>query len=143
MNQQIKNNINLLVENSLNAIVGSVDENGYPNAKAMFISKREGIHTFWFSTNVSSNRIKQWSHCPKASLYLCNYAEIRGLLLLGEVEIFMDNETKQAFWREGDEQYYSLGPTDPDYCMIRFTAKEGNYWEDQKYYLSNAMIKEI
>ena len=143
MNEQIKKNMNLLIKESRDAIVCSIDEYGFPNAKAMFISKCEGIHTFWFSTNVSSDRIQQWSKCPNTCLYLIDSSQIHGLILKGMMEIFTDNETKREFWRQGDEQYYTLGPTDPDYCMIRFTANEGNYWEEKKYILNTEMIKEI
>jgi pyridoxamine 5'-phosphate oxidase len=143
MNEQINKNINLLVKESRDAIVCSIDEYGFPNAKAMFISKCEGIHTFWFSTNVSSERIQQWSKCPNACLYFIDSSKIHGLMLKGKMDIFTDNETKRKFWRQGDEQYYTLGPTDPDYCMIRFTTNEGNYWEEEKYILNTEMIREI
>jgi Uncharacterized stress protein (general stress protein 26) len=143
MNEQIKKNINQLVKESSDAIVCSVDEKGFPNAKAMFISKSEGISTFWFSTNVSSNRYQQWSKCPNTCLYLKDSTKIHGLMLKGKMEIFLDDETKLKFWNQGDEQYYPLGPTDPDYCMIRFTADEGNYWENKKYILNSEILKEI
>ena len=35
-----------------------------------------------------------------------------------------------------DEKYYPLGPTDPDYCILRFTADKGNYWGLQKHLFS-------
>jgi general stress protein 26 len=31
-------------------------------------------------------------------------------------------------WREGCEKYYPLGVTDPDYSVLRFTARWGNYY---------------
>lgn len=142
MNEQIKKNIVQLVKGSRDAIACSVDANGFPNAKAMFIAKQEGIQTLWFSTNVSASRTQQWLQRSKASLYFFDSNNINGLMLVGNMEIYTDNETKQAFWKQGDEQYYPLGPTDPDYCIMRFTTKEGNYWEEQKYILNTEMIKE-
>lgn len=143
MDEQIKMNIKQLVDLSNDAIVSSVDSNNFPNVKAMFIAKHEGIHTFWFSTNVSSNRFEQWEKCPNTGMYFCDSQRIHGLMLLGQMDIFTDNKTKANFWHEGDEKYYPLGPTDPDYCIMRFTAKKGNYWENGKYTLDSSLIQEI
>ncbi len=143
MNEQIKKNIVQLVKGSRDAIACSIDDNGFPNAKAMFIAKQEGIQNLWFSTNVSASRTQQWLEQSKASLYFFDSNKINGLMLVGNMEIYTDNETKQAFWKQGDELYYPLGPTDPDYCIMRFTTNEGNYWDDRKYILNAEIIKEL
>jgi pyridoxamine 5'-phosphate oxidase len=128
MDASVKKDINKLIEDSTNVIVSSVDEDGFPNVKKMYTIKNEGIKTFWFSTNVSAIRTQQWLKNPKSSIYFYNDAEVRGLMLIGEMQVCTDNETKQRFWKEGDEEYYPLGPTDPDYCMLKFTAVKGNYF---------------
>lgn len=133
MNEQVKKDILKLVDKSRDVIVCSVAENGYPNAKSMFKAKREGLKTFWFSTNVSATRTGQWLKQPKACIYFLDSKNIHGLMLTGNMQVCTDAETKLAFWKPGDEMYYPLGPTDPDYCMLRFTADEGNYWGQQKY----------
>lgn len=43
-----------------------------------------------------------------------------------------ENMSKQRLWREGFEKYCSLGVTDPDYSVLRFTAKTGNYYSGLK-----------
>ncbi len=128
MELQVKNDIIKLVERSRDAIVCSIDENGYPNAKTMFRAKNEGLHTFWFSTNTSAIRTGHWLQRPKASIYFMDANDFHGLMLTGQMQVYQDNETKLAFWKQGDEQYYPLGPTDPDYCILRFTADKGNYY---------------
>ena len=35
-------------------------------------------------------------------------------------------------WQEGDTMYYPLGVTDPDYCVLRFTAESGRYYSNFK-----------
>jgi general stress protein 26 len=43
------------------SFISSVDEDGYPNTKAMLAPvKREGIKTFYWHTNSLSVRIKQY-----------------------------------------------------------------------------------
>ena len=35
-------------------------------------------------------------------------------------------------WRRGDTMFYKGGVTDPDYCVLRFTAESGRYYCDLK-----------
>lgn len=52
--------------------IGSVDEHGYPNIKAMLQPRlRDGIKTF-FSTNTSSLRVQQYLNDSKACIYFCD-----------------------------------------------------------------------
>ena len=46
-------------------------------------------------------------------------------MLKGMMEVLIDPEIKEAIWRVGDTVYYKLGVTDPDYCVLRFTAENG------------------
>lgn len=39
---------------------------------------------------------------------------------------------KRMIWQDGDEQYYPLGVTDPDYCVLRFTAFSGRFYSNFK-----------
>lgn len=135
MDQQIKADIVKLVENSRDAIVCSIDENGYPNAKAMFKANNEGFRYFWFSTNTSSLRTRHWLERPVACIYFVDPVGIHGLMLTGKMQVFTDDDTKLSFWHPGDEIYYPLGPTDPDYCILRFTAEKGNYYHGLKKHL--------
>ena len=43
------------------AFICSVDEEGFPNVKAMLKPRKtDGLHQFYFSTNTSSMRVKQY-----------------------------------------------------------------------------------
>lgn len=54
------------------AFIGSVDEQGFPNVKAMLQPrKREGIKVFYFTTNTSSMRVRQYLSDNKACVYFC------------------------------------------------------------------------
>ena len=33
-------------------------------------------------------------------------------------------------WRKGDTQYYPGGVTDPNYCVLKFTAIDGRFYSD-------------
>ena len=113
--------------------LGSVDGEGYPNDKAMLAPReRDGLRTLYLTTNTSSMRVGQFRANPKACLYFCDRRFFRGAMLRGTVEVCEDAETKQRIWRAGDKMYYPLGVTDPDYCVLRFTALDGRYYSNFK-----------
>lgn len=49
-------------------------------------------------------------------------------MLTGTMEVLQDDETKQEIWRTGDTMFYEKGVTDPDYCVLKFTATKGRYY---------------
>ena len=117
------------------AFIGSVDEGGFPNIKAMLKPRKtDGLRTFWFSTNTSSMRVKQYLEHPNACVYFYRKGLVRytGVMLKGKMEVLTDPETKEMIWRKGDSVFYKQGVTDPDYCVLKFTAESGRYYCDLK-----------
>lgn len=113
------------------AYISSVDEEGYPCVKAMLAPrKREGIRTFCFTTNTFSLRVAHYKANPKASVYFCDEKSVRAVMLKGTMEVLTDQASKNMIWREGDTQYYPGGVTDPNYCVLKFTATEGRFYSD-------------
>jgi general stress protein 26 len=117
-----------LIKNSKIVMLGTNGERGFPNIKAMLNMEHEGMSKFWFSTNTSSKRVQQLKQDNRACIYFVDESEFKGLMLVGTVEILQDIESKKRLWREGFEMYYSLGVEDPDYSVLRFTAKQANYY---------------
>jgi len=117
-----------LVNSAKIAMLGTNGDDGYPNIKAMIKVENHGLKRIWFSTNTSSKRVAQLLRNPKACVYFVDFDQWKGLMLVGTVEVLQDAESRQRLWTEGDEKYYPLGVTDPDYSVLRFTAKWGNYY---------------
>lgn len=115
------------------SFLGSVDEDGAPNIKAMLKPRqRIGLREFYFSTNLSALRTQQYLKNPKACLYFYHKGIVRymGVMLRGTMEVMTDQESKNLLWRPGDARFYSQGVTDPDYCVLKFTATSGRYYQD-------------
>lgn len=79
------------------SFIASVNEEGFPNIKAMLTPRK-----------------------------------IEGVMLTGIMEVLQDAETKQEIWRTGDTIFYKQGVTDPDYCVLKFTAIKGRHYCDLK-----------
>ena len=117
------------------AFICSVDEEGFPNVKAMLRPRKVvGLKEFYFSTNTSSMRVKQYLNNPSASVYFYHKGLIRyeGVMLKGRMEVLTDAESKETIWRRGDTMFYKGGVTDPDYCVLKFTAENGRHYRDLK-----------
>ena len=123
--------IGKLIDKANMAIISYVDDQGFPISKAMLPPReREEIKVFWFTTNTSSNKVKFFKENPKASIYFVDKRFFRGVSLVGTVEVLETAEAQERIWREGDTMYYPEGVTDPDYCVLRFTAEKGRYYSN-------------
>ena len=120
-----------LIDKQSVSFISSVDDEGFPNTKAMLPPrKREGIKTFYFTTNTSSMRVAQYRKKPEACIYFCDKRFFRGVMLKGKMEVLEDPESREMIWRDGDTLYYPLGVTDPDYCVLKFTALSGRVYSN-------------
>ena len=93
-------NIENFIRKQKVAFICSIDDDGFPNVKAML--KPRG---------------------------LIKYV---GVMLKGKMEVLTDQGTKDMIWRKGDTLFYKGGVTDPDYCVLKFTAENGRYYCDLK-----------
>lgn|SRR5574344_836099 len=113
------------------SLISSVDENGYPNTKAMLPPvKREGIKTFYWHTNAPSMRIKQYRNNTKACIYFFDKRFFRGVMLKGTMEVLDDSKIKEELWKEEFTMYYNGGVNGGDYIILKFTAESGRYYSN-------------
>lgn len=126
--------IHEFIQKQKTAFIASVDEDGFPNIKAMFTPGKIEGNCFYFSTNTSSMRSGQYMQNPKASIYVYHRGRFRyeGIMLTGTMEVLQDASIKEELWHPGDIMYYKEGVTDPDYCVLKFTAVKGRHYCDLK-----------
>lgn len=123
--------IGKMIDKASVSFLSCVDGEGFPVTKAMLKPReREGIRTLWFSTNTSSNKVKCFRENNKASVYFMDKRFFRGVSLVGTVEVLETPEAKERIWQRGDTMYYKEGVTDPDYCVLKFTAEKGRYYSN-------------
>ena len=129
-----KQHIIEFIQKQKTIFIGSVDEEGFPNIKAMFTPRKIEGNCFYFSTNTSSMRTQQFIRNPKASIYSYNRGRFKfeGIMLTGTMEVLQDDDIKREIWCTGDTMYYKQGVTDPDYCVLKFTALNGRHYCDFK-----------
>ena len=126
MNAKILEKANQMIKNCTSASLGVVDENGYPSVSAISLCNPESISELYFTTGIGSNKEKRLRKNNKASINF--YTDSDNITLVGEVEIFTDQETKNKCWQDWFVHVYPGGKTDPSYCAIKFTTKRVSLW---------------
>lgn len=131
--KDVEKTVGNIIDKQKTAFIGSIDAEGFPNIKAMLQPrKREGIKSIYLTTNTSSMRVSQFRKNNRACIYFCDNRFFRGVMLRGTMEVLTDNASKEMIWQEGDTMYYKEGVTDPDYCVLKFTATSGRYYSNFK-----------
>lgn len=111
------------------ASLGVIDENGYPSVSAVSLHTPETVAELYLTTTLDSNKAKRLQKNNKASINC--YTTMNNITLVGEVEIFSDEETKSKYWQKWVDlgtDIYPAGITDPNYCLIKFTTKRVSLW---------------
>ena len=121
------------------AVIALVDENGFPRACAISCLKTEGIKHAWFATGLSSGKVRCIRLNNKTGL--CCYDQNNNLTLMGTVEILTEPEIKKEMWADWLINYFPGGVTDPEYCILRFSAEKAVFCSDSQYEELN--LKEI
>ncbi len=110
--------------------IGSVDAEKRPNIKAMIAPrKREGITTFYLPSQTLSAHVAQYRQNREACLYFNSTRRFEGVLLTGHMELIEDEDTKAKFWVEEDAKLYPDGVGDENFCVLKFTALWGRYFD--------------
>lgn len=107
-----------------------INSQGFPTTRAMLNPrKRQGIKEFYLTTNYSSQKVVSLLANPHAGLYFCDKKVYRGVAFSGTVEVIRDQSVKDEIWRDMDTIFYENN-TDPDYCVLKFTAEFARYFQD-------------
>lgn len=131
MMRDAEQTIGKMIDKSKTVYLSYIDADGFPVTKAMLaVREREGIHTIYFSTNTSSNKVACYRKRPQCSVYFVDRRFFRGVSLCGTAEVLEDAQSKERLWRTGDHLYYPGGVTDPDYCVLRLTIQKGRYYSN-------------
>lgn len=112
------------------SFIASVDEKGFPIIRAMLAPCKIDGNEIYFTTNTSSNKVKQYLKNNKACVYFYKRGKIKyqGVTIIGDMQVCTDQETKDKMWRFGDRLFYKQGVTDPDYCVLKFKGITAEYY---------------
>ena len=117
-----------LINRSLFADLGFMDEAGFPAIRRVFCVWHRGIGRHLISTNTSSGHTRALRRDGRACLYFADDAAFEGVCLTGRCVPHRDRETLALLWDDGDEKYYPGGIDDEDYTVLEFIADSARYY---------------
>ncbi len=117
--------------------LSTINEMGMPETRAMlnlhnpsqFPDLKEFLWCYevnleiLFTTNTSSEKVRQVLYNPNVSLFFCKPEAWHGLTLCGKMEIVSDMAIKGRLWQANWFIYYPDGPESEDYCVMLFKPK--------------------
>lgn len=138
-----KDEIMDMINGSLFADLGFIDNNGNQNIRRVFCVWHKGLGRHLISTNTHSVHVQSLLKKDNACLYFADNDKFSGVCFIGKAVIHFEKEYREMLWHEGDEKYYPKGVTDEDYCIIEFIAESGRYYRfDGKGDLSPEELKD-
>ena len=135
-----------VMEGTQAAYLTNVDEEGFPQTRAMFNFRNkekwpmlgplfvdhDDDFMVIFSTNTTSTKVEQIKENPKVSVYYCQPEEWKGMMLSGAIEIVSDLSLKESLWHDGWEKYYPKGYDDPDHTVLRLFPTAAKGWSQAR-----------
>ena len=130
MNANLFAKANRIVQSCDAVYLGILDESGSPNVSTVSPIKPENIFEAYFATGMNENKARRIRADKRASV--CYRAGDDNVTLVGEAEILTYQETKSRLWLDWFIDHIPGGETDPNYCIIKFTAKRASLWIDNE-----------
>ena len=124
MNTSITEQANHLLKKTANVQLAVMDKSGYPVVMAMSLIKPETISELHFATTINSNKAKNLQENNKAGV--CIASSDDNISLVGEIEVFTDQKTKDAYWLNWFSEIWPAGASDPTYCVLKFKTKRAS-----------------
>lgn len=115
------------------SILSSVSEDGYPATRALIQPVLIDGNDIYFATYTSSRKVAHYRANTKACVYFYEKGQrFSGVELKGHMQVLTDQPTKERFWKPFFTRFYKKGVTDPDYCILKFTGFEAQWFTNQR-----------
>ncbi|MDR2196492.1 MAG: pyridoxamine 5'-phosphate oxidase family protein [Coriobacteriales bacterium] len=109
----------------LDCVLALLDLDGFPTASPISIAKNQSIGWLAFCTFLDGSKIKRIENCNRASVCLFSADPMYNISLVGTIEVITDPEVKNEMWYD-DLQIHFSGPSDENYCVLKFTTERYN-----------------
>lgn len=130
MNVNIIEKSNQIIKSCDAAYMGVIDEAGCPSVSTVSRIMGENILEAFFSTTLDSNKAKRLLKNNKASI--CYRSDGNNITLVGTAEIVTEQTEKSRLWQDWFLSFFTLGETDPNYCIIHFKTKRVSLWVENE-----------
>lgn len=131
--QMTKEGIYEFIARQKTSLISSVGEDGYPATRALIQPVLIDGNDIYFANYTSSRKVAHYRKNSKACVYFYEKGRsFSGVEIKGNMEVLTDQPTKERFWKPFFTRFYKKGVTDPDYCILKFTGFEAQWFTNQR-----------
>ena len=98
------------------------------HARPMAVAEIKPGADILFVTGIDSPKVAEIEQNPDVLVTFQSNAEFAGLH--GTVSISRDRATLERLWSEAWKVWFPKGKDDPSICILKFAAKEAEYWDN-------------
>ncbi len=122
IDQELKDRAKEIIAKDMFPSFATIDENGFPQIRAMMTTAVEDCFTQYFVTARQSAKCAHIAANPKVSTFwkdvVSPMTDWCSVLIKGEAEVSDDMDLKKRFWMEEIRTFFPGGVDDPNYVII-------------------------
>lgn len=136
----------LMTEVADRSYLTTIGDDGYPRTRAMLNLRNPSLYPtladlfaahrddflVYFSTNLSSHKVREIPENPRGCAYYCHPKRWRGAALVGDLEVERDAAVRHGLWHEEWTVYYPGGVDDPDYAVLCLRPRRVSGWNGRE-----------
>jgi len=110
------------------AILVTRTESGELRGRPMTFAKLEAGGDIFFACSLSTETAREIEADPRVAVTV--QGKVKFASVSGRAHLTRDRALIKQLWREGWKLWFPEGPDDPNLCLIKFDADEGEYWDN-------------
>ena len=110
-------------------VMALTDEEGYPAASMITVSRADGFKWIAFCTGLGYNKPNRAEKDPRSCVYLFDKESFTGISLTGKIEVITDIEIKKQMWYDALGDFFK-SPDDERWCVLMFKPERYNIFID-------------
>lgn len=104
----------------------AIDQNGWPHIFGMDLMQDSDLHTMYFTTAKTSNKVGYYKNNNKAAVACSKGGEC--ISFKGTVEIIDDDKIKYSMWENVKSNYKITESTGKKFLILKFKADSMSYY---------------
>jgi general stress protein 26 len=109
------------------AILITRTERGDLRGRPMALAQVEPGADIYFATSLTTETAREIEADPRVAVTV--QGKLKFASVSGKAHLMRDRALIDKLWREGWKLWFPEGKDDPNLCLIRFDADEGEYWD--------------
>lgn len=109
------------------AILITRTERGELRGRPMALAQVASDADIYFATSLSNETVREIEADPRVAVTV--QGKLKFASVSGKAHLMRDRALIDKLWREGWKLWFPEGKDDPNLCLIKFDADEGEYWD--------------